>query len=141
MRQESSCFAFCGMQVLVRGAEDEKRNSADSQMEVLHVIFPFNKLARERKLVCRGLCCLVGMRGWHVCFFFNGEDTRQEQQQGERDEDECGDDDDRPAGRVGCTVRLRPDRATPVNIAIADSEPPINDGGTSRWQSGGKACE
>jgi hypothetical protein len=62
MQRESSGSAFCEMgrdQVLVRGAKDEREDGADSQMEVLHVVFPFNKLAREWKLVCRGLCCLV----------------------------------------------------------------------------------
>jgi hypothetical protein len=117
-------------------------NRADSQMEVLHIIFPFNKLARERKRICRRLRCLVGRRGfswrrgWQLrhlhlfFFFFSREDERQEQ--GERDEDEGGDDEvlDKCLVGRGRAVRLRPNRATPASINNAELDhPSINDGG------------
>jgi hypothetical protein len=62
-QRESSGFASCEIgrdQVLVRGAEEEQE---DSQMKILYVVFPFNKLSGEWKLVCWGLCCLVGKYG------------------------------------------------------------------------------
>ena len=114
------------------------KDSADSQMEVLHVVFPFDKLSREGKLVAQGLCCLVGTygfcwwQGWHVHFFFNGEDKRQEQ--GECNDNKCS-DNKCPAGRVRA-VRLRPNRATPAHFNITELDcPSINDGGAT-GQSG-----
>jgi hypothetical protein len=49
---------------LVRGAEDDSEceEEADAQMEVLHIVFPFDKLSRKGKLVCWGLCGL----GWQL---------------------------------------------------------------------------
>ena len=60
--------------MMVGRAEDELK---DSQMEVLYIIFPFNKLTREWELVCWGTCCLVSFCWRHV-FFFDGENKRQE---------------------------------------------------------------
>lgn len=80
-------------------------NGAESQMEVLHIVFPFDKLAREWKRICQRRRCLVGRhqfswrQDWQLghlhlfffFFFFGREDKRQEQ--GECDEDEGGDDE------------------------------------------------
>ena len=95
-------------------------------MEVLHIIFPINKLAREWKLVCWGLCCLVGYCWRHAHLFFDGEDKRQH-------EGKCNESDggkcltQAQAGAV--RIRLSPNRATPASIKIG--RPPINDGGTT----------
>jgi hypothetical protein len=48
----------------IRCCSEELKTSedhADSQMEVLHIVFPFDKLAGEWKLVCWGLCYLGGV--------------------------------------------------------------------------------
>jgi hypothetical protein len=69
-----------------------ERTNADSQMEVLHIKFPFNKLPREWKLICWGLCCLVGFFWRHVELYSGGDNKWQEQ--GEHNESECGDEDE-----------------------------------------------
>jgi hypothetical protein len=93
-------------------------------MEVLYIIFPFNKLAREWKLACWGTCYLVGFCWRHV-LFFDRENKRQEQ-------GECNENEGNKCLKGGVpAIRLRPNRATPASVEIAKLDRvPINDGGT-----------
>lgn len=120
-------------QVPVGGAKNERE---DSQMEVLHVQFPFNELARKRKLVYRGLCCLAGFCWRHAHLVFEGDKKWQEQGERNESEDKC------LTGAVRA-IRLRPNRATPtasIEISKLDSRP-ITDGGTTYGGAEKRACQ
>jgi hypothetical protein len=130
MQQESSCFAYCKIRCWLEEVKMSDEVSANSQMQVLHFIFPLNEPAREWKLFHWGLCCLAGFCWRHVRLVFDREEKRQEQ--GEHNES----DEDSNLNRkcltraVGAIIRLRPNRATPASVEIAKLDwPPINDAG------------
>jgi hypothetical protein len=129
------CFLWNGERSVAGQELETSENSADSQVEVLHIIFPFDKLSGEWKLICWCFRCLVGFcRRRHEYFFsfFDGESKRKEQC--ERDEGDRDDDPILDKGGLTGTVRLWPNRAAAVCVDSTELDrPPISDGGAT-WQ-------